>query len=481
MATVTLSKKACSVNPLKMSQPIGGILAFLGIANCMPILHGTQGCTAFGLVLFVRHFREAIPLQTTAMNEVTTIMGGMDNVEQALVNIYKRAKPEIIGMCTTGLTETRGEDIHGDLKLIRKRNPELANLPIVLVNTPDFKDAFQDGWAKTVTRIIQELIPDKSLSASPFQKGELSSLPPSATQFKKRDLTENSKVNLLPGSHLTAADIEEIIEMITAFGLSPVVLPDISSSLDGHIPDQFSPTTIGGITVDEIRSMGNSLATIAVGQQMESPALELEMRSGVSYTVFDRLTGLEANDRFLMYLSGLSGKPVPLKYRRQRSQLVDAMLDGHFYFGGKKVAIGAEPDLLWALSSLVTEMGCKVTTAVTTTQSPLLEKMPCEEVLIGDLENFEMRAKGCDLLITHSHGRQASERLGIPLFRAGLPCFDRLGANHKLSVGYRGTRDLIFQIGNVFLEHTHEGTPDSWPLPEEKLYEPAAQAQTVSS
>ena len=149
MALVTVSKKACSVNPLKMSQPIGGILAFLGLANCMPILHGSQGCTAFGLVLFVRHFREAIPLQTTAMNEVTTIMGGMDNVEQALVNIYKRAKPEIIGLCTTGLTETRGEDIHGDLKLIRKRNPELANLPIVFVNTPDFKDAFQDGWAKT--------------------------------------------------------------------------------------------------------------------------------------------------------------------------------------------------------------------------------------------------------------------------------------------------------------------------------------------
>jgi nitrogenase molybdenum-iron protein NifN len=107
-------------------------------------------------------------------------------------------------------------------------------------------------------------------------------------------------------------------------------------------------------------------------------------------------------------------------------------------------------------------------------------------VLIGDLEDLEIRAKGCDLLITHAHGRQASERLGIPLFRAGLPCFDRLGANHKLSVGYRGTRDLIFQIGNIFIEHTHEGAPDSWPLPEASVAtdegignEHTAQAQTV--
>jgi nitrogenase molybdenum-iron protein NifN len=183
-------------------------------------------------------------------------------------------------------------------------------------------------------------------------------------------------------------------------------------------------------------------------------------------------------------LSGLSGKPVPLKYRRQRSQLVDAMLDGHFYFGGKKVALGAEPDLLWALGSLVTEMGCEITAAVTTTHSPLLQKMPCKEVIIGDLEDLEMRAADCDLLITHSHGRQASERLNVPLFRAGLPSFDRLGANHKLSVGYRGTRDLIFQIGNVFLEHTHEGGPDSWPLPEARSeegtsHESAAQTETV--
>lgn len=441
MALVTSSKKSCTVNPLKMSQPIGGALAFMGLANCMPILHGSQGCTAFGLVLFVRHFREAIPLQTTAMNEVTTIMGGMDNIEQALLNITKRAKPEIIGLCTTGLTETRSEDIHGDLKLIRKRNPELADLPIVFVDTPDFKDAFQDGWGKAVTRIIEELV-TKTGERIPGQ------------------------INLLPGCHLTAADIEEIVETIEAFGLSAIVLPDLSGSLDGHIPDQFSPTTIGGVTVDEVRSMGSSLATIAVGEQMRSAALELEIRSGVPCTVFDRITGLEANDKFLMYLSELSGKPVPLKYRRQRSQLVDAMLDGHFFTGGKKVAIGAEPDLLFALGSLLSEMGCEIVAAVTTTQSPLLEKMPCAEVLIGDLEDLEMRAKDCDLLVTHSHGRMASERLGIPLFRAGLPCFDRLGANHKLSVGYRGTRELIFQIGNVFMEHTHEGGPDSWPLPE---------------
>ena len=123
MALVKHSKKSCAVNPLKMSQPIGGALAFMGVSNCMPVLHGSQGCTSFGLVLFVRHFREAIPLQTTAMNEVATILGGLDNIEQSILNIVKRANPEVIGICSTGVTETKGDDVDGYLKSMRAAPP----------------------------------------------------------------------------------------------------------------------------------------------------------------------------------------------------------------------------------------------------------------------------------------------------------------------------------------------------------------------
>src|SRR3974390_2906047 len=158
MAKVTVSKKACTVNPLKMSQPIGGALAFMGLRGSMPLLHGSQGCTSFGLVLFVRHFREAIPLQTTAMSEVATVLGGFENVEQAVVNIANRTKPEIIGICSTGVTETKGDDVEGFIRLIRERHSQLSKFPLVYVSTPDFKDAFQDGWEKTVARMVEVLV-----------------------------------------------------------------------------------------------------------------------------------------------------------------------------------------------------------------------------------------------------------------------------------------------------------------------------------
>jgi nitrogenase molybdenum-iron protein NifN len=446
MAIVSHPSKAAAVNPLKMSQPLGASYAFLGMNRCMPVMHGSQGCTSFGLVLLVRHFREAIPLQTTAMNETTTIMGGLDNIEAAVLNIRSRAKPDIIAICSTGLTETKGDDVDAYLQLVARKHPEVADTALVYVSTPDYIGAFQDGWAKAVRALIDCLVePARERNAR--------------------------RINLLPGCHLSPADVEELRDIVESFGLEAVVLPDISGSLDGHMSDAFSPTTMGGTTLADARGMGASAATIAVGEQMRESAERLRERTGTPYVLFDRLTGLAANDALLAWLAQHSGVPVPDKWRRQRSQLQDAMLDAHFFCGGKRVAIGAEPDLLWALASTLDEMGCEIAAAVTTTASPLLERVPAAEVIIGDLEDLELRAVGCDLLVTHSHGRQAAERLRLPHLRAGLPMFDRLGASHKLLVGYRGTRELIFEVGNLFLAqvHAHEAHPQSWLLPRSTL------------
>lgn len=446
MARVVESRKACAVNPLKMSQPLGAAYAFMGLESCMPVMHGSQGCTSFGLVLLVRHFKEAIPLQTTAMNEVTTILGGLENIEKALLNIRTRSQPKLIAICSTGLTETKGDDVDAYLRLIRAKHPELADTAVVYVSTPDYVGALQDGWAKAVTALVRE--------------------------FAEADgPTAAGRVNVFPGSHLTPADIDELRDIIAAFGLEPVFVPDLSASLDGHIPDDWLGTTLGGSSLAQLRGLGSAVCTLAIGEQMRSAALELEMKTGVPHEVFARLTGLADNDRFLQTLSQLSGRPVPARYRRSRSQLVDAMLDGHFYFGGVKAAIAAEPDLLYAVGMLLAEMGAELSVCVTTTASPLLEALPAEEVVIGDLEDFERGAvaQGCELLLTHAHGRQAAARTGIPLYRIGLPVFDRIGNAHRLSVGYRGTCNLIFEIGNLLIEHLPHRHPESWPLPEAAL------------
>ena len=433
MARVIGNHKACTINPLKSSAPLGGALAFLGIDGCLPLLHGAQGCTAFALVQMVRHFREAIPLQTTALNEVTTILGGAPSVEEAVDNIYRRAQPRLIGICSTALAETRGEDMVGDLKLIRPRHPEWHGLELVFASTPDYFGGLAEGWSRAVEAIVETLVAPATGTSVPRQ------------------------VNLLASSHLTPGDVEDLREIIEGFGLVPIVLPDLSGSLDGHVPDRFIPTTYGGTSVDDIKRMGLSSVTLAIGEQMRPAAEALRRRAAVPYTLFDRVTGLEPTDAFVATLMEVSGSSPPAKLQRQRSQLIDSMLDAHFHFGGKAVAIAAEPDLLFALASLLSEMGSRIVAAVTTAGSASAARVPADTVVVGDLDDLErtiaaLGHDGCDLMIAPSHGRQAAERTGVPLWRSGFPIFDRLGVAQRVSVGYRGTRDLIFDLGNLFME-----------------------------
>ena len=428
-----------SVNPLKMSAPLGGALFFLGLDKSLPVFHGSQGCTSFALVLLGRHFKESIPLQTTAMSEVTTILGGGENIQAAILKILEKGTPGVIGLCSTGLTETKGEDIVGEIALFRKKHPEHARIPVVAVSTPDFRGSHEDGFRAAMVRTIEELVPS-SPAIVPNQ------------------------VNVLAGSHLTVADLDHLREILESFGLDPIFLPDLSRSLDGNVPETFEPVSMGGTTLQEIRRMGASAHTIVLGESLRSAGEALLKKCGVPFVVVNRLMGMAAFDRFLVTLRHLSGKDYPPRLKRERNRLSDAMLDAHFYVGGLRIAAGLEPDHLHDVVHFFGENGADIVSAVTTTDSPLNAHMGEGRTEIGDLGLLERRAgeRGARLFVTHAHGRQGAERLGIPLFRLGFPIFDRLGAAHRLFIGYRGAMETLFRLSNMVWSRDPENRPDSW-------------------
>ncbi|MBX4917790.1 nitrogenase iron-molybdenum cofactor biosynthesis protein NifN [Rhizobium bangladeshense] len=438
MARVVAQTKSAAVNPLKSSQPLGAVFAFLGIDGAIPLLHGSQGCTSFALALLVRHFNEAIPLQTTAMNEAAIIVGGADRLEEAILSLKARTRPRLIGICTTASVEARDEDFAGDVETIkRRRASELIGTEVVVANTPDFDGAIEEGWSKAVTAMIEAITrPDG--------------------QYR-----DPGKIAILPGCNLTVADIEHLRETAVGFGLDPVILPEVSGALDGSIPEEWMPTTYGGTKVEEIRDLGTAMQCIAIGEHMRQSAEALQRLTGVPYVLFRSLTGLENVDRFIRVLAAVSRKQTPLNVRRNRMQLQDAMLDGHSHMAGKKIAIASEPDQLFQFSNLFTAMGAEIAVAVTTTgTSKALEMVPANTVKVGDLRDLESLAATADLIATHSHGREAAKRLGVPLMRLGLPIFDRVGSQHKLTILYQGTRDVIFDLANI-IQANHPPTPPS--------------------
>jgi nitrogenase molybdenum-iron protein NifN len=439
MAEIIHSKKALAVNPLKVSQPIGASLVFLGLNRCLPLMHGSQGCTAFGKVFFVRHFREPIPLQTTAMDQVSSIMGADENIIEALRTLSDKSKPEIIGLVTTGLSETQGCDIRRSLRDFRVAHPEFNHVAVVPVNTPDYVGCLESGYALAIESLIETLVPESQCAG-------------------KRP----KQVNVLASAMLTPGDIEAIKEWVEAFGLRPIVVPDIGDSLDGHLTEsEYSALTIGGTPRSEIEIMGESTATLVVGPSLHKAADILKARSGVPDYRFEGLMGLDDCDAFTLALAEISGKPVPEKIERQRAQLQDAMVDSHFMVGIARVALAADPDLLGMQVRFLTGMGAEIVSAVCPHKHESLLSLPIEKVIIGDLEDMEKQARAADaqLVIANSHAAETASRLGLPLLRAGFPQYDYVGGYARTWVGYRGTRQALFDISNLMLSQHHELEP----------------------
>ena len=424
MSEVLTPKKSVVVNPLKLSQPLGAALAFLGVKGAIPLFHGSQGCTAFAKVILVRHFREAIPLATTALNEVTTILGGEENLKQSLEVLIKKAQPELIGLCSTALSETRGEDVAG---LLRTWD---YPIPIVYASTPDFRGSLTDGYSRAVEAIVAQI--------------------PQPGALNPRQVT------LLVGADLTPGEVADLKQMIRDFHFTVMTIPDLSTSLDGHLADQYPGVSTGGVTVQALQLAGRSAFILAIGESMRPAAEILQQRFAVPYELLQSVTGLAATDRLIQCLMKWSGQSVPEPYPWQRRQLLDAMLDTHFYLTGKKVALALEPGLLSSMCHFLVSMGLEIQGAISPTRSPLLEHLPCATVTIGDLSDLHSQAEGADLLITNSRGAYIAQDLGIPLLRLGFPIFDRLGYGLRSYVGYRGTTQLLFDLGNLLLEaETH--------------------------
>lgn len=434
MAEIITRKKALAVSPLKASQTVGGALAFLGMHRAMPLMHGSQGCTAFAKVFFVRHFREPIPLQTTAMDQVTSIMGADDNIIEALKVICEKQSPAIIGLVTTGLAETQGCDIVRAVGDFRKKYPQFANTAVVPVNTPDFSGSFESGFAAATKAIIETCVPaDKSRVA-----------------LRKR------QVNVLCSGNLTPGDLEFITESLESFELRPMLIPDLSGSLDGHLDEaQFNPLTTGGLAMADLVTAHESVATLVVGQSLYGAADALKTRTGVPDWRFTHLMGLEDVDRWIMTLHELSEKPVPLKWQRQRRQLQDAMLDTHFMIGEARVAIAADPDIILGCERLLSSMGAHIVTAVVPARAGFLESAPLPRIHIGDLEDLEAlaREQHAQLLLGNSHAVASASRLGIPLLHIGFPQYDLIGGFQRCWIGYRGTQNTLFDLANRMIKH----------------------------
>jgi nitrogenase molybdenum-iron protein NifN len=442
-------------NACKLCSPLGACFAFRGIEGCIPLIHGSQGCSTYIRRYGISHFREPIDIASSNFTEAAAIFGGRENLFTALDNVSRSYKPSAIGITSTCLSETIGEDVPMYLRQYeaergRGMRDNGGNSPAIFyASTPSYKGTHIDGFHEAVYAAVRTLT--QGLCPSPETK---------------------NRVNLISG-FVSAEDLRELHAILQSFGLPYTLLPDYSESLDGPSWAEYQKLPAGGTKIEDIKSMSSAAGTVYLGtaaSQENNAGRWLASRFGVPLTHVDFPLGIENCDAFFAALAEITGKSAAETWTRQRGRLIDAYIDGHKYCNGKKAIIYGEEDFVVSLASFLDEIGVIPVLAATGAQANSFHarikaalKNTRQETLIMDNADFSgildaVKSLGleADFLMGHSKGLYLARNLDIPLLRCGFPVHDRIGGQRILHLGYKGTLNLFDLVCNTLMRAQQE-------------------------
>lgn len=438
------------INPAKTCQPIGAMYAALGIHNCLPHSHGSQGCCSFHRMHLTRHFRDPIMASTSSFTEGSSVFGGGANLKTAIKNVFEIYNPDIIAIHTTCLTETIGDDIPSYI-----RTAEIPEGKMVIhANTPSYQGSHITGFSNMV-------------------KGMVNYLSESTTPVKKE------QVNLIPG-FVNPGDMREIKRLTKAMGIQHIMFPDTSGVVDSPMTGEFQMYPKGGTTIEQLKDTGNSKLTVAMGRFASSDGADvLSKKCNVPTVTLKTPIGIKATDAFLMTLRSSFVKEIPEEIEEERGQLVDILTDTHFHFHGKRVAVFGDPDVVTGLTEFLLSIGMKPVHILTGTPGGALGSAvgsfeeDIQEMLQqagltanvkagGDLFTLHQWIKNepVDLLIGTTYGKYIARAEDIPFVRVGFPVLDRSVHSYLPIVGYRGAMRLVEMISNALLDRADRDAKD---------------------
>jgi nitrogenase molybdenum-iron protein NifN len=428
-------------NACKMCTPLGACLAFSGVEGMLPLLHGSQGCSTYIRRYLISHFREPLDIASSNFSEQSAIFGGSENLKTALKNVSKSYTPSCIGVCTTCLSETIGDNVKAIVGEFSSEAGEDAPR-VIHVSTPSYAGSHFDGFIAAIRAIVE--------------------------QVAQGGVCDPNLINIIPGM-VSPADLRFLRDLATDFGLRCNLLPDYSERLDGGAWSEYQKIPPGGTSLQSIRSMGTAIGTLeltTVAQADKTAGRAIEMKYAVRRFAMGLPIGIEANDELCKTLETLSGRETPKKYAEERSRLIDAYVDGHKYVSEKRVLIFGEEDLVIAMAKFAMEIGLVPALCATGGTSGKLDSIihafapECKVIGDVDFEDIADVAKELeiDLLIGNSKGYKLSKSLKRPIIRVGMPIHDRLGAARVRHLGYVGAQMLYDQIVNAILEHSQNSS-----------------------
>jgi nitrogenase molybdenum-iron protein beta chain len=440
-------REALTINPAKTCQPIGAMYAALGIHNCLPHSHGSQGCCAYHRSMLTRHYKEPVMATTSSFTEGSAVFGGQANLLAAVENIFALYKPDVIAVHTTCLSETIGDDVTQIVSKASEEGKVPAGKYIIHANTPSYIGSHVTGFANMVKGMVK--------------------------YFAKSTGEKKNQINIIPG-WVEPSDMREIKRLVKEMNVQSIMFPDTSEIMDRPQTGKFEMYGSGGTTVDELRSTGDSKATLALGHAASAPAGELlDSQCKVQLYELDVPIGLGATDRFIQTLGEVSNMAIPDSIKRERGRLVDILTDNEQYFYNKRVALFGDPDQLIPMCEFLVDIGMRPVYIVTGTPGKYFDDRMAEVLKSVPEAKFKQGAQAdmflmhqwiknepVDLLIGNTWGKYIARDENIPLIRFGFPIMDRVGHSYFPNVGYMGAIRIVEKLMNAILDKRDREAPE---------------------
>ncbi len=430
-------REALTINPAKTCQPVGAMYAALGIHNCLPHSHGSQGCCAYHRSALTRHYKEPVMASTSSFTEGASVFGGQANLLESINNVFSIYNPDIIAIHTTCLSEVIGDDIAQIISKAKEEGKIPEGKYVIHCNTPSFVGSHVTGFSNMVKGMV--------------------------TYFSESTGTKKKQVNIIPG-WVEPSDMREIKRLVAEMGIKSILFPDTSDVLDAPLTGKHQFYPRGGVTVDQLKSTGDSLGAIALGAFASLAAAEaLDAKCKVKYESLEIPYGLLATDRFIDALRKMTGVDVPDSINLERGRLMDAISDMQNYFYGKRVALFGDPDQLIGLSEFLVSLNMRPVYVITGTPGKLFEEKMAAILKEIPEAKFKQAAdvfllhqwiknEPVDLLIGNTYGKYIARDEDIPFIRFGFPILDRIGHSYFPNVGYTGALRFVEKILDALMD-----------------------------
>ena len=436
-------ERNASRNACKLCTPFGACLAYKGIQGAMSLLHGSQGCATYIRRYMISHFREPVDIASSNFTEDTAIFGGGKNFSTAMDNIIKQYHPKLLGIATTCLSETIGDDVKMLVHTYKAEREEISLPEIIHVSTPSYAGTHADGYYATIKAI-----------AGLAEK----------TGF------ETTNINVFPGM-ISPADLRYLKQILAEFNSNYIMFPDYSDTLDGPSWDEYQFIPEGGTSIDVIKHAGDSAGSIELYsciKDRDSAGKFLNEKFNIPNYRIGIPIGIKRTDVFIDTLEKLSGRITPKWLAEERGRLIDSYVDAHKYIFGKKAIVFGDEDMVSGITSFLNEIGIITVAAISGGKSNKLNNeikdlkgAGSENTIVMDNSDFEDMSEKIevlkpDLLIGNSKGYMLSRKLKIPLIRTGFPVHDRFGGARLQHIGYQGTQILFDRIVNAIIEQKQQ-------------------------